>query len=264
MLQQAIKKRKFSEYYYRRRVFGLSALDQVRIKEWEDVLLMSEALYGSSSDSDDEIVDMFQEYAAYQIANLESVGAEFYEPLPVIVDQHLLIRMVKESEVQQLFGFRSTEQLTQLFQGLEFPVTFNSNGCVFSGESILLAGLYRLHSVNRFGDDGWNKTFGWLQPRASLAFKLFLNFITSHWSYLVTDNQHFWADKLEGFAESIRVKANSTGYANIAASNCCIFGFIDNTLFETCRPGGGPTVDGGRNDPLLQRSFYNGWKKNHG
>lgn len=43
-----------------------------------------------------------------------------------------------------------------------------------------------------------------------------------------------------------------------------MFGFHDCTIIATCRPGGGPTVDGGRNDNLIQQSFYNGWKKHHG
>jgi hypothetical protein len=46
-----------------------------------------------------------------------------------------------------------------------------------------------------------------------------------------------------------------------------VFGFIDNTMNATCRPGGGPTRDGfnaPRKDPLIQRAFYNGWKKLHG
>jgi hypothetical protein len=46
-----------------------------------------------------------------------------------------------------------------------------------------------------------------------------------------------------------------------------IFGFIDNTLNSTCRPGGGPACDGEnapRNDPDIQRAYYTGWKKMHG
>ena len=39
--------------------------------------------------------------------------------------------------------------------------------------------------------------------------------------------------------------------------------FIDNTM----KPGGGPAGDGRnapRNDPHIQRAWYNGWKKLHG
>ena len=42
--------------------------------------------------------------------------------------------------------------------------------------------------------------------------------------------------------------------------------FIDCTLNATCRPGG-PARDGTgapRNDQLIQRAFFNGWKKKHG
>ena len=43
--------------------------------------------------------------------------------------------------------------------------------------------------------------------------------------------------------------------------------FIDNTVYATCRPGGGPTMDGPnspRHHPLIQQTFYNGWKSVHG
>ena len=41
--------------------------------------------------------------------------------------------------------------------------------------------------------------------------------------------------------------------------------FIDNTMNATCRPGGGPDGrNAPRNDPLIQRAWYNGWKKLHG
>ena len=46
-----------------------------------------------------------------------------------------------------------------------------------------------------------------------------------------------------------------------------IFGFIDNTIIATGRPGGGPIKSGigsERKNPLIQRLFYNGWKKCHG
>jgi hypothetical protein len=42
---------------------------------------------------------------------------------------------------------------------------------------------------------------------------------------------------------------------------------IDNTMNALCRPGFGPMRDGvnvPRNDPLIQRDWYNGWKKLHG
>ena len=55
-----------------------------------------------------------------------------------------------------------------------------------------------------------------------------------------------------------------TGSCDFEVDNFRVFGFIDNTIFSTCRPGGGPRRDGHRNDPNLKRAFYNGWKKNRG
>ena len=43
-----------------------------------------------------------------------------------------------------------------------------------------------------------------------------------------------------------------------------VFGFHDDTVIATCRPGGGPAPDGGRHDNFIQMAFYNGWKKHHG
>ena len=46
-----------------------------------------------------------------------------------------------------------------------------------------------------------------------------------------------------------------------------VCGFIDNTVYNTCRPGGGPTQDGPASPcyhPPIQRSYYNGWKSTHG
>ena len=46
-----------------------------------------------------------------------------------------------------------------------------------------------------------------------------------------------------------------------------VTGFIDNTIITTSRPGGGPAAEGinaPRNNPLIQKSFYTGWKKLYG
>jgi hypothetical protein len=66
-------------------------------------------------------------------------------------------------------------------------------------------------------------------------------------------------------AEAIRKKCRDLGC--YFPEDFCIFSFTDNTMNASCRPGGGPQRDGTnapRNDPLIQRAFYNGWKKLHG
>jgi hypothetical protein len=75
----------------------------------------------------------------------------------------------------------------------------------------------------------------------------------------------FWKQHLFYFAQCIRTKCISKGI--IFPNSFRVFGFIDNTMNATCRPGGGPMRDGTeapRNDPLIQRAWYNGWKKLHG
>ena len=65
-------------------------------------------------------------------------------------------------------------------------------------------------------------------------------------------------------AQCIEAKANQYGYYFPDGSHNSVFGFIDNTIRESLRPGGGPTHNGDRWDNEIQRSFYNGWKKIHG
>ena len=129
------------------------------------------------------------------------------------------------------------------------------------GDEILLAGLFRLHTPNRLGDASWRSVFGWLQPKASLAVSLFLQFMTANWLYLITDNMAFWLPFLDGFAEAIETKLQEKGFIGDGD----IIGFIDDTTLGCCRPGGGPNHrNGHRWDPAIQRAFYNGWKSMHG
>jgi hypothetical protein len=71
------------------------------------------------------------------------------------------------------------------------------------------------------------------------------------------DNLQYWKPMLPACAAAIREKVCNEGCyfptANDPQGGFNIFGFIDNTMNATCRPGGGPTRDGPnapRNDPL--------------
>jgi hypothetical protein len=76
----------------------------------------------------------------------------------------------------------------------------------------------------------------------------------------VLNNIDVWLDRIPSCAESIRKKVDS----GFEENNFKSFAFIDNTSISTCRPGRRPRVDGHRNNLLLQRAFYNGWKSIHG
>jgi hypothetical protein len=78
--------------------------------------------------------------------------------------------------------------------------------------------------------------------------------------------RHFVRDFPE-FADAILHDLVRGGCEHLADSSLRVVGFIDNTIIGSNAPGGGPTVDGEdapRNDPLIQRAFYQGWKKLHG
>jgi hypothetical protein len=87
-----------------------------------------------------------------------------------------------------------------------------------------------------------------------------------NWGYLLTNNLVFWLPYMKVCAMAIARKCLELGcYFPKEFFN--IFAFVDNTMNATCRPGGGPATDGlnaDRNDPLIQRAWYNGWKKLHG
>ena len=89
--------------------------------------------------------------------------------------------------------------------------------------------------------------------------------MVNNWGYLLTNNMEYWVPMMQACANSIRAKCSTLGCD--FPENFCVFAFTDNTMNATCRPGGGPTRDGAnapRNDPNIQRAWYNGWKKLHG
>ena len=80
----------------------------------------------------------------------------------------------------------------------------------------------------------------------------------------------FWKPYMASYAESIRQRLLRLNCPFLPAGTnggFAVFAFIDNTMNASCRPGGGPARDGRnapRNDPNIQRTWYNGWKKIHG
>jgi len=76
---------------------------------------------------------------------------------------------------------------------------------------------------------------------------IFLYFMCYIWDYLVSFRMDFWKPYLQTYAEAIRVKCRRFN----------IFGFVDNTMNDTCRPGVGPSRDCVyvRNLGLLQRNL---------
>jgi hypothetical protein len=207
------------------------------------------------------------EYHKLMYGNVQKLN----EKLEKIVSRNRTIDSFADEDIPLYFRFRSKQQLHRLKQGFHFPATFRcSSGHAFTADEVLLVGLYRLHRPTTLGDACWKEVFGFSYTRVSLCFKLFITFMHQRWSYLLTDNVAFWKPYLAECAEAIRQKLGTLGCPFPPAhepGGFKVFGFIDNTMNATCRPGGGPARDGTgapRNDPLIQRAWYNGWKKLHG
>ena len=115
-------------------------------------------------------------------------------------------------------------------------------------------------------DAAYREIFGFDFQRVGKCFNIFLDFMCHNWDYLIRDHMEFWLPYLPSYSEAIRVKCSNLG-CSFDAEEFDIFGFIDNTMNATCRPGGGPSRDGVgalRNDKDIETAFYNGWKKIHG
>ena len=198
---------------------------------------------------------------------LVRVPFQLHQPLTKIQRKHAKISYFSDELVHQLFRFDDRRQLRDLLAAFRFPPRFVCDSRhTFSGEEILLAGLFRLHAPNVLGDTGWRTLFGFDQPTASRACNLFFLFMVDNWAYLLQDHLDFWKSYLPQMAELIRCKLEKEG-CYFAPGTFRVCSFIDNTMNATCRPAGGPTADGRdapRYDPLIQQAWYNGWKKLHG
>lgn len=204
--------------------------------------------------------------------NIIAPPRELEEKLPKIRKLRRTIDSFQDEEIPIYFRFRTKEQLHRLMEGFQIPdrIRIPVTGNIFHGEEFLLVGLYRLHRPTTLSDGSFKVLFGFGHTTVSMAFNAFLDYIINRWSYLLVDNMEFWLPYLPGCAQAIRNKCFEKGCPfpdSTAPGGFRVAGFIDNTMNATCRPGGGPARDGRdapRNDPLVQRAWYNGWKKLHG
>ena len=133
---------------------------------------------------------------------------------------------------------------------------------VFSGEEILLIARYRFVTGARLVH--MKRVFLREYSQLSRAFTYFVNHILDNFAVLVTDNLEYWSVYFPIFSETIRNKLEEKAQIYYPHDEFRIFGFYDDTVVKTCRPGSGPDSLGNRKDNNIQRAFYNGWKKHHG
>jgi hypothetical protein len=192
--------------------------------------------------------------------------------LPRILKRRRTIDSFRDDEIPIFFRFRTKEQLHRLMRGFRIPeiIRIPVTGNIYYSEEFLLVSLYRLYRPTALSDGCFRMIFGLGYTAVSMVFNAFLDFMIDHWGYLLLDSMNFWKPFLPDCAQAIRDKCVEKGcYFPDSRSphGLRVAGFIDNTMNATCRPGGGPARDGinaPRNDPLIQRAWYNGWKKLHG
>ena len=196
---------------------------------------------------------------------------ELNQRLPRIISESRTIDSFADEDIPANFRFRDKEQLRTLFRCFQLPDhIISASGHVFNSEELLLVTLFRLHAPGVATDLTFKRIFGWPEWKVYKGFNLLINYILDRWSYLVEDNILYWKNSFAYFADCILIKLGSYGCKfppPLSPNGFNVFGFIDNTIYATSRPGGGPSEDGPgarRYHPLLQRSFYNGWKSVHG
>ena len=185
---------------------------------------------------------------------------------------HRTIDSFTEEEIPIYFEFRSKEQLHNLKLGFRIPdrIKIPETGNIFHGDEFLLVGLYLLHLPSTLSDSCFKVLFGLGHTAVSMIFNAFVDYLVESWGYLLMNNMHFWLPYLSGCAQAIRNKCLDKGCFISNAheeGGLRVAGSIDNTMNATCRPGGGPARDGlnaPRYYPLIQRAWYNWWKKLHG
>jgi hypothetical protein len=183
---------------------------------------------------------------------------EFLRPIPKLKSRNRTINSFEDHEIAQYFRFQSKEQLHALLDGFQFPEIIKlKTRNVFHREEFLLVSLYRLHRPSVLNDGSFREIFGFDYHKVSKCFNAFVDFMVIHWGYILLNNTAYWTDSIPNFAEKIRLKC-ATYDCDFPENQFSIFGFIDNTMNSTCRPGGGPARDGThapRNDPNIQRAW---------
>ena len=148
----------------RRRCFAISANDVTRSK---DSLSKMEIVIKALKVA--ELIDdiKFREeclqklrvilaYLGYSWYQLVKPPQGLNDPLTKIHRRNSYIDKYSPEECSSNFRFRDAAQLRRLYTVFRFP-RFLRTPCrhVFSGEEVLLVGLYRLHAPNVEGDGAW-------------------------------------------------------------------------------------------------------------
>jgi hypothetical protein len=134
---------------------------------------------------------LFLKYRSTAMIRQDELQAPIERASNYYRDGRRSIESFAASEIPLKFRFRNASQLQRLLEGFQFPETMHdSAGHKFSGEEVLLLGLYRLSTAKPLSD--MEEVFGMMDRRAGQCFRLFIDFMIENWAYLLLDNMAFW------------------------------------------------------------------------
>jgi len=266
--------------YVRRRHLGLNALDRINLKYLQQVIISSvvvnkKLLAKKATRSNIKLLQCVKVFLLYAVTSYYQIllaPDELNFRLPKVKNRHRNIQSFDDEDFPTNFRFLSKEQIRLLIRCFQMPeIMRDSYGHKFITEELFLVVLYYLHFPQVTTDLSFKAIFGWPYWKVNLGVRIFLKWMVINWRYLIYDNMKFWLPYLPSCAEKVRLKLGSMGcnfdYSEGGPGTFNVAFFIDNVIWGSCRPGGGLVRDGPnspRNHPLIQQSFYTGWKMIHG
>ena len=278
----------------RLRCYGLTAKEIIEINEIESQIIALTAMKLSLEASPLENVFLPEIAGIYRELNellqrlyiLKAAPHQLRVRTRLIVRKYLQIDNLidEDSRVMINFRFMNKAQLRQLHDAFQFPakLTYKPSGNTFSGEEVFLAGLFRIHGPVTQLDNFYYSTMGLTQEQVSMCISCFLDHVVGEWGYLITNHLDFFKQYWKSMCIAAQRKLRVLRNLNVAGPgelDGYVFPmFIDNSIVCCTRAGGGPQYERERdaatlnqpyrrhrrNDPLLQRAIYTGFKKAHG
>ncbi len=253
---------------FNKRCQGIRSLDALHVKDVMSYLQLLDSIdLNTCTAQMTRKIMLAKKYCAQRYLDVVRMPGYIRPPL---VRKNSKISELEPSIIPETYRFTTSDQLLRLKAAFHIGdvITLN-NGCKLTGDTFLLMGIYRLKFPVRECD--LQSYFGVELSIVSRALTQFYSFMTQRWGYLLFDHVSFWKPYFPQCAEAIREfllqKHNLVFRAADMEGGFSVFGFIDNTLNPTCRPGSGPNGDGPnapRYNREIQEAFYTGWKKLNG
>lgn len=253
------------QYAYHRRSLGLTTKEILNIRSIKRKILILIFFRTRFPKFKDLLLKrIISLYKTLKTLRTEPENVEF----PKIERTFIKIASINNLDCSSRFRFRNSADLERVFNCFNLgPYIYLPNNSKVPSEMVFLYSLRRLSYPNRIAD--LLAEFGYEITFWSRAFHTFISIIVAKFKHLLINSISSWKNEFPIFSNVIKTQLIKNGCNHLNRSDIVnkIIGYIDNTNFSTCVPGGGPTADGPnapRNDPLIQEAAYSGYKHIHG